>query len=100
MACPGGQVVCSFTGTWAAGEAPDVLTNGQQGGAPLVLFDAAVANALVISPYSNFMAGSQEISSGQDGALQVSGDAPCHEARFQPLAVWCDGDCNVDPRGL
>lgn len=61
MACQGGEIECTSIGVWSAGQ-PAPLKTGLFGGAPLVLFNRDVQHAVVVSPFSNFMASQQVIS--------------------------------------
>ena len=62
MACQGGQVVCTDVGTWTQGVDASMRA-GLDGGSPLVLFnESSAAHAIVISPYSNFMASGQVVN--------------------------------------
>lgn len=100
MACPGGKVVCTVTGNWS-GEPLPAVGGGLQGGSPFVLFDEDVSNTLVVSPYSNFMAGSQVVSAaGGDLQCGVMGGVASIPAGFDyETVVYYGAGVNAAMRG-
>ncbi len=76
------------------------MGNGLQGGAPLVLFDGGVSNALTISPYSNFMSGSQYIDASGQLNCGVMGGVTSIPAGFDfETIVYYGGGVNAAMRG-
>jgi len=64
MACQGAVRECTNTTRFAKGEIASI-PGGLSGGFPIVIFDdSSSQNSLVISPASNFMAGSHVYTSG------------------------------------
>jgi hypothetical protein len=69
-ACPDGVVFCTPAGTLHGPGAYNLSTlDGQQGGVPLVMFDANLATTVVVSPMNHFMASSVRYDNASDALL-------------------------------